>query len=192
LTHGKVSASIHLAKTVLAKLTEQTMSRLCKKMSETTKAERKESVDKINAASVSYGIQRERLLKQAAAATDLADSLESAYTRALAVYLPTPEAQTRLQALAEAYNEAVRAADKSNSAASGFKSLQRAAKEEVATIQAAEATLPLGMREHRVFNVMKVIVYTNGNLNYGLHETMLKADQAYAKALALAAEGQSA
>jgi hypothetical protein len=48
------------------------------------------------------------------------------------------------------------------------------------------------MREHRVFNVMKVIVYTNGNLNYGLHETMLKADQAYAKALALAAEGQSA
>jgi hypothetical protein len=47
------------------------------------------------------------------------------------------------------------------------------------------------MREERVFNVMKVTVYTNGNLNYGLHETMLKADTAYAKALALAAEGQS-
>ena len=79
----------------------------------------------------------------------------------------------------------------SNSAASGFGSLQGVAKESVADIQAAEPTLPLGMREERVFNVMKVTVYTNGNLNYGLHETMLKADTAYAKALALAAEGQS-
>jgi len=168
------------------------MSRPYKKMSETTKSERDKSAAKINLAYAAYGAQRERLLKQAEAATDLADSVEAAYTRALAVYLPTLEAQARLQTLAEAYNEAVRAADLSNSAASGFGSLQQVAKESLADIRVSEPTLPLGMREERVFNVMKVEVYTNGNLDYGIHETMLKADQAYAKAVALAAEGQSA
>jgi len=168
------------------------MSRPYKKMSETTKAERQASVAKINLAYAAYEAQRKRLLKQGEDAADLADSVEAAYTRALAVYLPTLEAQTRLQTLAEAYNEAVLAADKSNSAASGFGSLQQVAKESVANIQVSEPTLPLGMREERVFAVMKVTCYTNGNLNYGIHETMLKADTAYAKAVALAAEGQSA
>ena len=169
------------------------MSRLDNKpMAESTKAERKESLARIKVALAAYGAQRDRLLKQAAQAEALTDTLNLAYTVALAAYLPTPEAAARLQALAEAYNEAVGAADKSISAAGGFNKLIERARENVAAIEAAEPTLPLVMREDRVFNVMKVTVYTNGNLNYGLHEAMLKADFAYTRALALAAEGQSA
>lgn len=163
-----------------------------KRMAESTKAERKESLDRITVALAAYGAQQERLLKQAQDAKALADTLNLAYTVALAAYLPTTEAQARLQNLVEAYNMAVRAADKSSEAASGFGKLQDCARQESAAIKAVELTLPLVMREDRVFNVMKVTVYTNGELNYGLHETMLKADTAYAKAVALAAEWQSA
>lgn len=169
------------------------MSRLDhKRMAESTKAERKESLARITVALAAYGAQRDRLLKQAEDAKALADILNLAYTVALAAYLPTPEAAAGLQAFAEAYNEAVRAVDKSSVAAAGFGKLIERARENFAAIETVEPTLPLVMREDRVFNVMKVTVYTNGELNYGIHETMLKADTAYAKAVALAAGGQSA
>jgi hypothetical protein len=163
---------------------------LPKKMSETTKAERKESSDKINAAYAAYGTQRDRLLKQGEDAADLADSLEIAYTQALAAYLPTPEAQARLQALSEAYHKAVSAAEKSNKAASGFASLRKKAKEALDAIRICEPTIPLRMWEDRVFGVNTITTYTNGHREYGLHEAMLNADAAYAKALALAAEAK--
>lgn len=167
------------------------MHRLDKAMKDTTKAERKESIDRMEVALSVYQKQEKRLRQQAQDAKVLAEALALDYTVALGAYLPTPEAQQKLQLLTKAYNNALYAEQKSEEAASGFVRLQRVTTDSIASIKAVHLTVGLDHYEDRVFAVNRASHYTNGETTYGLHETMLKADDAYNKAVALAAKGRA-